>query len=148
MLVPGADSFGYTQQLLFYDRNAPQLPSYPQYLDSFRPGEFLFIDKQLGKMVSKTYAAPVSFDYRLDKGGEEFAQEMQHEEPPPRAYTEIVEIGGNKRLGTACSYCAFKETCWPGLRAFKYSTGPKFLTAVNKMPQVYEIPMKGAKIAA
>lgn len=50
---------------------------------------------------------------------------------------------GNLKLGVNCSYCAFKETCWPGLRTFLYKYGnetkPVFFTKVVKTPKVPEV---------
>lgn len=59
--------------------------------------------------------------------------------PPPRCY-EDVEDGksGNRKLGIGCSYCSYKNKCWPGLRTFLYSNGPRFLTEVQRVPDVPE----------
>jgi hypothetical protein len=45
------------------------------------------------------------------------------------------------KLGTGCSYCAFKKHCWPGLRGFAYSGGPRYLTNVVKTPDVPEFEL-------
>ena len=43
---------------------------------------------------------------------------------------------GNYKLSTACSYCQFKKkACWPNMRTFIYSNGPRFLTAVKRVPK-------------
>lgn len=64
---------------------------------------------------------------------------------PQRAYgAEPHNKSGNMKLGVNCSYCDFKHTCWSnanggkGLRTFIYSTGPVFLTEVQKEPDVFE----------
>lgn len=49
---------------------------------------------------------------------------------------------GNEKLATGCAYCDYKEQCWPELRTYYYSTGPRYLTKVVKEPKVagIEIP--------
>jgi hypothetical protein len=48
---------------------------------------------------------------------------------------------GNLKLSTMCSYCKYKKHCYPDLRAFVYSTGPKYLTQVANLPKVPEIDL-------
>ena len=68
------------------------------------------------------------------------------EEPPERAYTPVPHgESGNMKLGTKCSYCAFKDKCWEhsndgkGLRLFIYGGGkPVWLTTVEREPKVFE----------
>lgn len=52
---------------------------------------------------------------------------------------------GNMQLNGNCKFCAFKERCWKddGLRAFKYATGPVYLTHVESEPKVEEIDIYG-----
>jgi hypothetical protein len=47
---------------------------------------------------------------------------------------------GNMKLPTKCSYCEYKWACNTGLRMFKYSNGPVYLTKVKKLPAVPEVP--------
>jgi len=37
-----------------------------------------------------------------------------------------------------CSYCQYKEHCYPNLRTFAYAYGPKYLVDVVKLPRVEE----------
>lgn len=47
---------------------------------------------------------------------------------------------GNKLLCTNCSYCAFKQSCWPKVRVFINSQGkPKFFTKIVKEPRLTEV---------
>ena len=46
---------------------------------------------------------------------------------------------GNMKLPTGCSYCSYKKTCYPKLRTFIYSSGPRYLTEVWKLPNVLEV---------
>jgi hypothetical protein len=60
---------------------------------------------------------------------------------PSRAYEAKPEgASGNMKLCTQCSYCPYKQACWPGLRTFIYSNGPVYLTEVAKLPKVLEVP--------
>jgi hypothetical protein len=53
---------------------------------------------------------------------------------------------GNRILGMACSYCEFKRECFPGLRAFNYSGGPKFFTKIAKHPYNRNGPIREIKL--
>ena len=76
--------------------------------------------------------------------------EINSPEIPPRAF-EPKDDGnkkdgkfvpnGNKILGTYCSYCDQKKKCYPELRTFIYSSGPKFFVSIKegKEPKVPEI---------
>jgi len=59
----------------------------------------------------------------------------------PSLCYEPVKDGesGNTKLGIACSYCEYKAECFPGLRTFLYSTGPRYLVDVGKEPRVTEL---------
>jgi hypothetical protein len=52
-------------------------------------------------------------------------------------------VNGNLKLDTNCSYCDWKNTCWPELRTFLYKGGPVFLTHVEKEPEVPEATKNG-----
>ena len=43
------------------------------------------------------------------------------------------------KLAIGCSYCQFKEHCYPDMRVFAYSYGPKYLVDVVKEPKVQEV---------
>ena len=124
------DPFGYLDQL----------GSYGFGLDK-RVGHFLAIDKTLGHITLDTYELKQK-DYNnlVDKKREMLAGEL-----PKRAFKDEAEgKSGNRKLGIACSYCPFKLQCWPGLRAFKYSRGPTFLTHVQRTPEVPELTFQEA----
>ena len=66
--------------------------------------------------------------------------------PPERCHNPVPDgKSGNMKLGVKCSYCSFKEPCWSdtndgkGLRKFIYSNGPRWLTTVEREPDVYEV---------
>lgn len=132
-LTPLNDKFGYIDQLnayIYAGQNDPVV------LDKNR-GAFLVVDKTLGKLhLDIQPFNGVNYDIRIDN----LRDFVGRAEPPPRGYFDEEEgKSGNRALGTECSYCAFKQKCWPGLRTFAYASGPKFLTNVNKVPNVPEI---------
>lgn len=59
---------------------------------------------------------------------------------PERAFQpEPDGKSGNMKLGLQCSYCNMKHACYPNLRTFIYSNGPRYLTTVVKTPDVPEV---------
>jgi hypothetical protein len=120
------DTFGYITQLDAY-----------LHADSSDDGAFLAIDKQLGKIcLDKHPKSSVDYKSKVQATREMLAQS----EPPERPYVaEPDGKSGNMKLGVACSYCLFKNTCWPGLRTFLYSNGPRYLTVVQRLPEVPEL---------
>lgn len=68
---------------------------------------------------------------------------------PPRCYEDVLDgKSGNRKLGVNCSYCRAKFKCWEdsnngeGLRVFGYSSGPVFLTHVEREPNVPELAVQ------
>ena len=68
-------------------------------------------------------------------------KEMVEQKEPPELCHKPVPDGksGNMKLAMGCSYCHFKHACYPKLRTFLYSTGPRYLTEVVNEPKVQEI---------
>lgn len=128
--LEGADPFGYLDQInayLFASQDDPELIEK-------KKAAFLAVDKTLGKMALDVYPSN-GVDYKKKVADIRLA--MVQPTPPPRSYEDVPHgKSGNKKLGMECSYCAFKETCWPGLETFVYSTGPVFLTKVAAAPRV------------
>jgi len=132
-LTTDDDDFGYLTQLnmyLYASRNDPRITEKDI-------SAFLAIDKTLGHIC-------------LDKQPRDFKdydEEVKHkkeivsrQEAPERAFQDKEEgKSGNRKLASPCSYCPFKQICWPGLRTFIYSNGPTFLTKVKKLPKVPEV---------
>ena len=130
------DSFGYVDQLKAYAHSEGET-------------EFgwLAMDKSNGHLTYLKYdledtEAPV---YNTIKG--DIAERIRHvksvvesEELPP-VCAELQEDGksGNMRLPVTCSYCQYKHSCYPKLRTFLYSTGPRYLAEVVNEPKVQEI---------
>ena len=60
---------------------------------------------------------------------------------PPQCYDEVPDgKSGNLKLATGCSYCKYKHTCFPDLKVYHYSTGPRYLSVVVREPNVLNIP--------
>jgi len=67
---------------------------------------------------------------------------VEQPEPKEWCYPTVPDgKSGNSKLSIGCSYCQFKDHCYPNLRVFKYSYGPKFLVDVINEPRVEEITL-------
>ena len=127
------DPFGYIPQLQGYLKAGEE----DELVTDKTRAAFLPVDKTLGHFCLDFHEKQ-DWDWKgiLDHKKEILAQP----EPPERAFDpEPMGKSGNMKLGMFCSYCAFKEKCYPELRTFIYSTGPVFLTDVKKTPDVYEV---------
>lgn len=72
---------------------------------------------------------------------------VQGDRPTNKCYREVDDgKSGNRTLAKPCTWCPFRFDCWAdsndgqGLRAFKYANGIKYLTHVEKLPNVDEVP--------
>lgn len=127
------DTFGYLAQLGSY--LAASIND-PLVMDK-DVAAFLVINKEKGEICLDVHPrTDTDYSRRITDLREQLAKET----PPPRAFEDQPEgKSGNRKLGTVCGYCDFKETCWPGLRTFLYSNKPVFLTHVAKEPKVPEL---------
>lgn len=129
----GDDAFGYLTQLGGYLEAARNDP----LIEDRDRASFLVVDKTLGNICLDTYKFP---EYNYNKMVEEKKEVLASPFPPRRSFSDVPDgKSGNRKLGVACSYCPFKSSCWPDLRTFSYSTGPVFLTQVNRVPNVQEV---------
>lgn len=123
------DPFGYVKQL----------SGYSEVLNPGEAAAWLAMDKVSGELCLTSLSSSVIKDNLPEPRIEELKTLVEKENPPDRCHPEVPEgKAGNLRLGTACSYCPHKHRCWPGLRTFGYSTGPKFFTKIVKTPEVPE----------
>lgn len=126
------DPFGYIPQLQGYLKAGEDDPL---VLDKNRAA-FLPVDKTLGHFCLDFHEKK---DWDWEKILDHKKEIISQPEPPERGFEpEPMGKSGNMQLGTFCSYCNFKEKCYPELRTFIYSSGPAFLTKVVKEPNVYE----------
>jgi len=132
------DPFGYIAQLKAYAHSEGD--------DKFG---WLAIDKQNGHLAyleydqTDTQADVYPFiSYDIAQRVRDVKKIVEQPEPPSLCY-DCVEDGksGNEKLSTGCSYCGYKKHCYPNLRVFLYSTGPRFLTKVANEPKVMEIEL-------
>ena len=72
---------------------------------------------------------------------EAYLKEVVEKEERPEQCYELVPDGksGNTKLAMECSYCVFKQHCFPDMKVFAYSTGPRFLVDVVNYPKVAEV---------
>jgi hypothetical protein len=127
------DPFGYIDQLQSYLESSQKDEI---VTDKTRAG-FLVVDKTLGSLCLDLHNKldfPYNDLYKFKK------DLVARDTPPPRNYESEPEgKSGNMKLGTVCSYCNFKKTCWPNMRTFLYSSGPKYLVQVSREPDVPEV---------
>lgn len=131
-LTPIDDAFGYLHQLEAYLKGSEN----DEIVKDKDNAYFLAIDKQHGHIVLDKQKRK-NYDLRgiINRQKEVLAKDV----PPERGFAaEPDGKSGNMKLCTQCSYCDFKHKCWPGLRVFLYSNGPRYLTRVVRQPDVKE----------
>lgn len=117
----------------------PQLSGYLQGT-GLNDGAYVAVDKQNGNIAVMTLQDEDRVD--IKKRISYIKEIVSQEEPPDRCFQpEPMGKSGNLKLPAGCSYCPFKKECWKdvGLRKFIYSTGPVWLTHVEKEPEVPEV---------
>jgi len=124
------DPFGYVAQL----------SGYADVLTPGKAGAWIANDKVAGDICVTPLAPVVIKHHAPGPRIEELKEIIASDTPPERCYEDVPDgKSGNRKLGTGCSYCSHKFRCWDGLRGFAYSTGPRFLTHVEREPDVPEI---------
>jgi len=130
------DPFGYVAQIKGY-----------AYAEGATKFGWLAMDKQNGHLTYLMYdeedtQAPIHEKISFDIGERiDYIKEMVKQPEPPNQCYQTKEEGksGNTKLDIGCAYCSYKKECWPQVRAFAYSTGPKYLVEVFNEPKVPEI---------
>jgi len=127
------DPFGYVDQLQAYLYAGQDDPI---VTDKDRAA-FLVVDKTLGHIcldVHERSEVPYDSIVRHKK------EVVNSDELPERAFEDVPDgKSGNRKLATTCSYCAFKNSCWPDLKTYIYSNGPRYFTHVEKEPKVEQV---------
>jgi|TARA_B110000879_G_scaffold199823_1_gene273122 hypothetical protein len=127
------DPFGYIAQLCGYEE-----------AEGTDNGGFLVINKETGEL---TLHRPEELDKInvVDKI-DHLKHEMSLDTPPEKCYSTVPEgKSGNMKLNKGCFYCSYKFECHAdandgdGLRVFRYSKGPTYLTTVKVEPRVEEV---------
>ena len=126
------DPFGYLDQLALY------ITASQSDLDIKKSGAFIAVNKENGQLAVDVYNVNPAVDYTKEASRKRSM--LSEPTPPTRCYPDEEDgKSGNRKLGVNCSYCEFRETCWPGLRTFLYSGKPRFLTQVVREPDVMEL---------
>tara|TARA_S200002703_G_scaffold159971_1_gene175803 strand:+ start:242 stop:1099 length:858 start_codon:yes stop_codon:yes gene_type:complete len=127
------DPFGYVAQLSAYAQ-----------ANNAKEAGWVVIDKTTGKIAycpvhqMEMINASQKIDYLRNA--------IKDSEPPSRCYDDVPDgKSGNMQLSVGCNYCPHKFDCWSdanngkGLRAFQYANNIKYLTNVDREPNVPEI---------
>lgn len=124
------DPFGYTQQLA----------GYASVLTPDKPAAWLAFDKVSGDICVASLSPSIINDYLPGPRIDHLKKVIETKQPPEKCYSDEEDgKSGNRKLGTACSYCEFNKECWPNTRTFFYSGRPRVLTVVKKTPNVPEL---------
>lgn len=127
------DPFGYIAQQNLYLKASQDDPLL-KIKDKFA---FLVMDKTLGHICLDVHEA---VDVNVEELIEHKKRMLAEKQPPERCYPDEPDgKSGNRKLNINCSYCPFKQACWPGLQTYYYSNGPRYLTKVAREPKVERI---------
>lgn len=127
------DSFGYVDQIQSYLYAGQN----DELITEKDKASFLVVQKVTGELCVDTYDKE---DVDFDEVYEYKKSVVAASEPPSRGFDPVPEgKSGNLKLPVVCSYCPFKQTCHPDARLFLYSTGPVWLTQVEREPKVPEV---------
>jgi hypothetical protein len=127
------DPFGYISQISAYAEG-----------NGVDEAGFLVINKSTGEICyTKVHSLEmINAKERIQR----IKKVVKSDVPPDKCYEAIPDgKSGNYRLDTGCVYCNYKYDCWSdandgkGLRIYKYSTGQRYFTHVEKKPNVEEV---------
>jgi hypothetical protein len=125
------DPFGYVEQLA----------GYANVLTPDKDAAWFAVDKSSGEMCVSVLKAQVIKHHKPEERIEHLKKVVEQETPPELCYQPVPDgKSGNMKLDTGCSYCQYKFRCFPDVRTFIYSQGPRYLTEVVRTPDVYEVP--------
>ena len=128
LLEEGKDPFGYIGQLAGYSK-AIGLPC-----------AWIAINKVSGEICILSLPDQKVTDYDVSGRINLVRASIGSSVVPERCYEDEPEgKSGNRKLGISCSYCSYKFTCWPEVKTYLYSTGPKFLTVIKREPKVFSV---------
>jgi len=136
------DSFGYLTQLGSYllgSRDDPRVIEKNK-------AAFLVMNKVTGRLCLDVHEFTEEDFVQLSNTILNRQDSVGDAETIPGRGFEATPEGksGNLKLGVNCSYCDFKQICWPTLRTFMYSGNrPVFLTHVEREPDVTEVTKDG-----
>lgn len=148
--VKSASSFGYNK----FKQNAveqddpfgyvAQLAGYANVLTPGQPAAWWAVDKSSADTCISVLPRMTIKYHKPEDRIRELKEVVESDEIPEICYEPVPDgKSGNMRLPVGCSYCQYKYRCYPDLRLFLYSNGPKYLTKTVKEPNVPEVKRKG-----
>lgn len=127
------DPFGYLAQLAGYEAS-----------EGTSAGGFLVINKESGQLC--LYRPDDLEKPNVTEKIKYIKEALSVDSLPYRCYAPVPDgKSGNMKLPKNCTFCPYKFECnvdannGEGLRVFKYSSGPAYLTRVVSVPRVEEI---------
>lgn len=126
------DDFGYMWQIAAYS-----------HAEKAKEAAFFAIDKQLGHICLLRIPDWELNLYDVPARVADQKAVVALDAPPDKCDDDVADgKSGNRKLATICSYCKHKQECWPELRTFLYANGPRFLTQVERLPDVPEANLR------
>jgi len=127
------DSFGYIDQIKAYAHDCGETQVGWLTMDKAN-GHLTYLKYDLENVENEKLKEPI-----VDRV-QHIKQLVEGDEPTEYCYDPVPDgKSGNMKLAMGCSYCQFKDHCYPNLRVFAYSYGPKYLVDVVKEPKVQEV---------
>jgi hypothetical protein len=127
------DSFGYIDQIKAYAHACGETQVGWLTMDKAN-GHLTYLKYDLENTDNDKLKEPITDRINHIK------QIVEGDEPKRYCHQPVPDgKSGNTKLAIGCAYCQFKEHCYPNLRTFLYSYGPKYLTEVVNVPRVMEV---------
>ena len=127
------DPFGYIDQIKAYAHDCGETQVGWLTMDKAN-GHLTYLKYDLENVENEKLKEPIVDRVKHIK------QLVEGDEPTEYCYDPVPDgKSGNMKLAMGCSYCQFKEHCYPNMRVFAYSYGPKYLVDVVKEPKVQEV---------
>ena len=125
--IENDDPFGYVEQVSGYVQ-----------AEGKEKGFLLGVNKVTGELalVELDELALINASERI----QEIKKVINSSEKPILCYhPEPDGKSGNMKLNRNCVYCPHKWSCYPHMRIFKYKEGDRYLTAVQRLPNVPDV---------
>lgn len=130
------DPFGYVDQIRAYAHSEGEKEVGWLAIDKTN-GHLTFLQHSLDSSVFRAHEA---FHGSIEERVDHLKEMVKKPEPKALCHAPKPEgKSGNMQLAMGCSYCMYKKHCYPNMRAFAYSTGPKYFSEIVKEPKVTEI---------
>lgn len=133
--MPFDDPFGYVAQMKGYAHEEGDTEFGWLVMDK-QHGHIEYVKYDMDKL---TKAEKKVFDYDITERVQHLKKLVRDSIPAICYEPEPDGKSGNEKLAVGCSYCAFKHQCFPELRTFIFASGPKYLTKVERAPNVTEV---------